>query len=67
MKVKIKASCKFCGKEYDVEVDAEGYRLFRHGKAIEHALPDLSDDDRELLISEICPTCWKVSFPNDAA
>jgi len=31
--------------------------------AIQEAFPELSADDREMLISGTCPACWEKMFP----
>jgi hypothetical protein len=38
--------------------DAEAYRKYEQGMAVLDAFPDRSADDREFLITGICPECW---------
>jgi hypothetical protein len=38
--------------------DAEAYRKYEQGMAVQDAFPDRSADDREFLITGICPECW---------
>lgn len=50
--------CLFCKKEYKIEVSEEGYLRWKHGVLIQEAMPEISKDDRELLISGICGKCF---------
>lgn len=51
--------CVICHRNYLVLVPTEGYKRWAQGRArIQDALPMLSDNERELLISQICPGCW---------
>ena len=40
-------------------------RRRQRGELIQEALPELSADQRELLISGTCPKCWDELFPPD--
>lgn len=59
----IKVVCHFCGKIKEVEVSGEGYHKWKAGMLIQRALPELSVEQRELLISHTCPACWNEMFP----
>lgn len=54
--------CPVCKKEHPVHLTREQglkYAAYRAGKGhIQDMLPDLSADDRELLITGICPECY---------
>lgn len=54
--------CPFCRKEYPVHLTREQglrYAAFRQRKGnIQDLLPDLSADDREQLLTGICPGCY---------
>ena len=54
--------CVFCGKVHSVEVMEYEFRLWREGALIQEAMPDTSVEDREFLISGICPKCQKDIF-----
>ena len=54
--------CPWCGEEHEVEVPFEGYLAWKHGELIQVAMPQLSADEREMLISGVCPECWKKAF-----
>lgn len=62
----IKVQCRWCNKEKELEVPAEGYMKWEVGNVhIQDALPQLSPSDRELLISGTCPECWDRMFPEE--
>lgn len=50
--------CPFCGRGNEVEVNEMDYLDWQDGKLAQVAFPYLSVDEREKLISGICPTCW---------
>lgn len=50
--------CRFCGREYTLLMPAKAYTDWKHGAAIQDALPMLSPGERELLISGICGDCF---------
>jgi hypothetical protein len=52
-------------RKKEVDVNFEGFQAWQSGEFIQDALPELSTDERELLISGICPKCWDVMFPSD--
>lgn len=57
--------CPWCGEEHEVEVPFEGYLAWQSGASIQVAMPQLSADEREMLISGICPKCWAETFGED--
>ena len=58
--------CKKCNGMNEIDVDFEKFIAWRSGKMlIQEALPELDADQRELLISGICPKCWDEMFPSD--
>lgn len=59
----VEVKCIICGSAHIVKVPVDGYRLWRSDQAhIQDALPGLSDDERELLLSNICPRCFDAAF-----
>ena len=55
--------CPFCGKTSEVEINADDYSDYMDGiLLVQEAFPYLSPDDRERLISGICPDCWDNMF-----
>ena len=57
--------CRSCQQVTDLQVDLEGFVKWQQGELIQNALPELDADQRELLISGTCPTCWDELFPSD--
>ncbi len=56
--MKIEKTCPFCGTKSVVIVNEKQYAEWENGKLIQDAFPDLSADDREILLTGICPRCW---------
>jgi hypothetical protein len=55
-------ACPFCGHAHEVEVNEMDYWDWQDGELAQNAFPYLSADEREMLISGICPTCWDEMF-----
>lgn len=55
-------TCPFCGHANEVEVNEADYWDWQDGALVQDAFPYLSADEREMLISGICPTCWEQTF-----
>ena len=61
----IVVECHDCGKPQELTVPAENYLPWRRGAYVQDALSMLNSDQRELLISGTCPTCWDNLFGGD--
>jgi hypothetical protein len=65
----LRAKCVMgCQKLYDIPVTPEQFAEFNSGPASRHIqqiMPNLSADDRELLISGMCGTCFDTTFAED--
>ena len=61
----IETSCPFCGSGDCIAVDDNGYRAYLAGKNIDEALPELTESQRERLVSGICDKCWDNLMPED--
>jgi len=57
--------CPFCGKGNEVEVNENDYLDWQDGELVQDAFPYLSPEQRETLISGICPKCWESMFGNE--
>ena len=57
--------CPFCKKEYQKMFPADGWRKYLNGEKVQDCFPEMSADDREFLITGICPTCWDLTFGGD--
>ena len=58
----ISVKCPFCGKVTEIEVPLVGYLDWEDGELIQNAMPNLSAEDRELLISGVCYDCQRKIF-----
>jgi hypothetical protein len=58
-------NCKQCDKSFKIRVPVEGFLRWVGGELIQNALPNLSSEKRELLISHTCPDCWEQLFPEE--
>lgn len=56
-KTSVSCTCPFCRKETIVSVPANGYQLWLRGALIQDALPDVPTQERETLLSGMCPEC----------
>jgi hypothetical protein len=54
----IRRKCRICGTDKVVPCTDEQYREWKGGKLIQNAMPNISRDDRELLMSGICGPCF---------
>ena len=56
--------CHSCHVPQEIlNVPVQGLADWQGGELIQNALPELNADQRELLISGTCPTCWDEMFP----
>ena len=60
--VTIITACPFCGHANEIEVNEADYWDWQDGELAQNAFPYLSADEREMLISGICPKCWAKTF-----
>lgn len=61
--IEIRIRCVRCKKEYLYQVTPEQYSRWTSGKGlIQDIFPDWKPEDREMLISQICPKCWSELF-----
>ena len=56
------AHCRICGENKELKVNQVDYASWQSGTLIQRAFPYLSADDRELLISQTCGSCWDKMF-----
>lgn len=61
----VKTKCPLCGKETIIEVEEAAWEQFKAGELAQNCFPDLSPDEREMLISGICPECFDKAFPDE--
>ena len=58
----VMGKCAFTGKDYQCVVPNDGLKRFLNGEHAQTAMPSVSADDREFLISGISPAGWKEAF-----
>lgn len=63
--VTVITTCPFCGHVNEVAVNEMDYLDWQDGELAQNAFPYLSADEREILISGICPTCWNGMFEGE--
>ena len=60
--ITIETVCPFCGHQNTIMVYADDYERWQAGDLAQDCFPYLSAEDREMLISGICPKCWDSMF-----
>lgn len=60
--VKIHGHCVFTGEEVCIAVPSEGFNRWLDGVAIQVAMPDVSPEKREFIISGISQMGWEDVF-----
>lgn len=59
----ISVQCKYCLRMCDVAVDLQQIKEWiGRGDLIQDFFPDLSAEDREVLLSQTCDECWQKLF-----
>ena len=59
----IETTCPICGKTQEIEVNYFDFWLWsEQGMSAQDAFPYLTANEREALISGICPKCWDNMF-----
>jgi|TARA_R110002110_G_scaffold359600_1_gene569466 hypothetical protein len=59
----IKRDCKVCDTSYIVTAKVDDVCRWQNGGIIQDVMPYLSADERELLISGTCGSCFDEKFP----
>jgi hypothetical protein len=57
--------CRQCKQDVEVPATEDQIKRWRAGELIQRAMPNLTADEREILISGICGTCFDRMFPDD--
>lgn len=61
----VSGPCEVTGETYTVYASRDGLDRWLAGELIQKALPTLSADDREFLISGTSPTGWNTLFGDE--
>ena len=64
-KISVATVCPLCGDTKVLTLPEEGYMAWQNGENIQNALPEFDANDRERLVSGICPSCWDKMFSYD--
>lgn len=59
----VRTQCPRCKNQKMITVDSKGYLAWRKGELITRALPELSAEDRERLMTGYDGKCWDAMFP----
>lgn len=60
--VAVLCTCRMCKKELPLFLSLTGLMAWRNGALIQDALPELTVNEHEQLMSGMCPTCWNATF-----
>lgn len=61
----VKKVCRQCNKLIAMKVNLEDFAAWNQGVYVQKAMPYLSTDERELLISGICGACFDNNFGDE--
>jgi len=65
-RVKVTKTCMVCRKPSEIVVSENRYNLWRHGGVrVQDAFPDLTQAQREILITGTHDSCWKALFQEE--
>lgn len=62
MTIAIATYCPICHTSHDVEVPMDEFFNWQDGACVQDAFHSLSAEERERLITGICPECWNWMF-----
>lgn len=55
-------NCPICGESAELTVSTSAYLDWQMGALIQDAFHMLSADEREQIMTGICPSCWIMGF-----
>ena len=66
-KVAIAIRCVCCKQYKGIHINEEDYKEYRrpYRRPIQDIFPYLSAEEREMLLSKICPDCWNNAFGDE--
>lgn len=64
-RVNLSGPCLVTGKTCSVRVSREAFDRWNRGELIQNAMPELSADEREFLISGYSPEGWRQAFGDE--
>lgn len=66
--IEVTEQCRCCGANVPLKVYQKDYEEFKyspHRRHVQDIFPYLTPQDREMFISQTCPTCWEDMFPSE--
>ena len=60
-------TCRVCKNQVEMKVHIEDVTAWENGELIQNAMPYLTPDEREVLISGTCGPCFDMLFGGDVA
>lgn len=57
--------CMVCGEQSLLFVEEHQYNSWKSGTLIQNAFPNLTPDERELLMTGTHPKCWEEMFDDE--
>lgn len=57
--------CPYCGRTSEISVPIDGLEAFGLGAHIQEAFPDLTKEEREMLITGLHPDCFDTFAPEE--
>ena len=64
-KMPLTKACARCKRQYQLMVNIKDHDRWLEGELIQDAMPYLTADERELLISGFCGPCFDKLFPEE--
>ena len=62
---KVRRQCHVCWETRTLELDADSFRKWEAGALIQDVFPEMSDIDREILISGTCDPCFTKLYDDE--
>jgi len=63
--VDVKVQCRCCSKVVEIATFTDDLQDWQEGELIQDAIPYLLADEREILISRICGSCFEAMFSEE--
>lgn len=57
--------CRLCNEEHEIFVDTNDFIDWQEGKYVQQVWPNLTADDREVMISGTCGPCFDKMFGDE--